>query len=171
VIPRWAYAAAGGLFVAVAGLIGALGFAYGALEDTAPEQPVAFSHVRHVGEVGLDCEHCHEYADKGPRATVPAMSICADCHEGMETENPEVKKLQGYLKRNEPVPWVKVHDLPWHALFNHKRHVRAGVECATCHGQLETMERVRRVRSLEMGWCVNCHRNKGAPTDCWTCHK
>ena len=141
------------------------------LEDVAPEQPIAFSHVRHAGELALECTKCHQYADKGKRATVPAMSICAECHGKMETDNPEVKKLQEYLAEDRPVEWVKVHDLPWHVHFTHKRHIKAGVECRTCHGDVEGMPRMRRVRSLEMGWCVGCHRMKEASTDCLTCHK
>lgn len=153
--------------------LGGIGVAFYLWHHTniSPEQPLAFSHVRHAGELKLECVHCHQYADKGPRATVPAMSICAKCHEKMTSESEDVKRLQELFKENEPVHWIKVHSVPWHVVFTHKRHIKAGVDCATCHGQVEGMEQVRRVRSLEMGWCVGCHRKNDAPTDCLTCHK
>ena len=74
-------------------------------------------------------------------------------------------------KKQQPVAWWKVHDLPWHVHFTHKRHIRAEVDCWACHGQVQAMSRMRQARSLDMGWCVNCHRKENAPTDCWTCHK
>jgi len=140
-------------------------------DDRPPVQPIAFSHERHVSQVKLPCEHCHQNARKGPQATVPPMSVCAACHAQMKTGNPEVLKLQSYLKEGRPVEWTKVHRLPWHVLFTHKRHLAAGVACQTCHGQVAVMPRMRKLRSLQMGWCVGCHRDKGASRDCWTCHK
>ena len=135
------------------------------------EQPLPFSHRFHVGQAELECTQCHQLADKGPQATVPPMSVCAECHAGMATENPEIKKLQEHLENDIPVAWNRVHDLPWHAVFTHKRHIRAGIECTTCHGEVQAMERVRQVLPLTMGWCVSCHRDNDAPTDCLTCHK
>lgn len=141
------------------------------LPQRPPIQPIAFPHPTHINKVGLACTHCHTTADKSPRAGVPAMSVCMECHKNAATGRPEIKKLAGYWDRKEPVPWIKVHILPWHVRFTHKRHIKAGVECAVCHGDLRAMMPVRPVRSLKMGWCVHCHRQKGAPTDCWTCHK
>jgi hypothetical protein len=86
-------------------------------------------------------------------------------------ERPEVQKLLSYKQKGKSIPWIKVHDVGWHAQFNHKRHILAQIECDTCHGQLKAMELVRQVRSLSMGWCVTCHRRNGAATDCLTCHK
>jgi hypothetical protein len=139
--------------------------------DQSPEQPVKFDHSTHVRKVGLDCTRCHQYADKGPRATLPPMSVCAECHAGMETKNPEILKLQDFLRQNKPVPWVKVHNLPDHVFFTHKAHIKAGVDCRMCHGDVGEMKRVRRARVFDMGFCVSCHAEKKAPMDCVACHK
>lgn len=159
-----AYFAACGLAVIGAGVLWDSG-------HPAPEQPLPFRHSQHAGELGLDCEHCHRYAGQGPRATVPAMSICAECHGSMETDSPSIRELQQHLAEERPVEWNRVHQMPWHVHFTHQRHIQAGVECRTCHGDVQVMDRVRRVRSMEMGWCVSCHRARGASTDCLACHK
>jgi hypothetical protein len=82
-----------------------------------------------------------------------------------------VKKLRAHWAEKRAIEWVKVHELPWHVGFTHKRHVRAGVDCAECHGEVKYETRIRQVRSLTMGWCITCHRARGAPRDCWTCHR
>jgi len=140
-------------------------------EDLSPEQPIAFSHTIHAGDLGLDCTHCHVYVSQSRTAGVPPLSICMKCHESAITDRPEVKKLTEYWETKEPVVWKKVHSLPWHVRFRHDRHIKADVDCTVCHGEIKAMDRVRQVRSLEMGWCVKCHRSKDAPTDCTTCHK
>lgn len=86
-------------------------------------------------------------------------------------DKPEVQKLRGFWDRKEPVPWIKIHSLPDFIRFPHKPHVRKGIECQTCHGPVETMDRVRQVASLEMGWCVSCHKAQQASLDCLDCHK
>jgi len=156
-------------FLAVLAAVGALAWDW--RKHEAPVQPIAFPHPTHITKVGLACTHCHTTVDKSPRAGVPAMSICMECHKSAATDRPEIKKLAGYWDRKEPVPWIKVHILPWHVRFTHKRHIKAGVDCAVCHGEVKAEMRIRQVRSLRMGFCVNCHRQKGASTDCWTCHK
>ncbi len=139
--------------------------------EKMPDQPIAFSHKLHTGKVGLKCTHCHGYTDKSRRAGIPEMKICADCHLKVAVDKPEIKKLMKYWEDKEPVPWNKVHNLPWHVHFTHKRHIKAGIDCSVCHGEVRAMTTARQVRSLDMGWCVNCHREKGAPTDCLVCHK
>lgn len=151
-------------------VVAGLGFQWN-LTARKPDQPIAFSHNRHIEKVGLKCEQCHVYAGQSPRATVPAMKICADCHQKVATDRPEIKKLMEYWNKKEPIPWVRVHNLLWHVVFTHKRHIQAGIDCTHCHGEVKAMDTVRQVRSLEMGWCVDCHREKNAPTDCLTCHK
>jgi hypothetical protein len=141
------------------------------LPDRPPVQPIAFPHPTHINKVGLACTHCHTTADKSPRAGVPAMSICMACHENAATDRPEVQKLRGYWDRKEPIPWIKIHILPWHVRFTHKRHIKAGVDCSVCHGDVRAMMPMRQVRSLKMGWCIGCHRSRGAATDCAACHK
>ncbi|MCP5107071.1 MAG: cytochrome c3 family protein [bacterium] len=157
------------LFVGILVVTG-LGFHWNFYERK-PEQPIAFSHNKHIEEVGLECGHCHMYADKSPQATVPAVEICVDCHESVATDKPEIKKLMDYWNKKEPIPWVKVHNQDWHVYFTHKRHVKAGIDCTHCHGEVRAMDTVRQVRTLEMGWCLECHREHNAPTDCLACHK
>lgn len=159
-----------GYFLLLAVLVYGLKFHWIA-QDLSPEQPIDFSHMIHAGKLDLDCTHCHVNVGVSREAGAPALSICMECHESALTDRPEIRKLTGYWDAGEPVLWEKVHNLPWHARFTHERHIKAGVDCSVCHGQVEAMERVRRVRSLEMGWCVECHRSKGASDDCLTCHK
>lgn len=139
--------------------------------ERKPEQPIAYSHNIHLEEVGLACDDCHQYADKSPRAGIPAVAVCMDCHESAAVDKPEIKKLKNYWDKKEPIPWIKVHKQPGHVYFTHKRHIKAGIDCVYCHGEVKAMDTVRKVRTMEMGWCVNCHRENNAPTDCLTCHK
>lgn len=151
-------------------LVTALGFHWN-FTGKKPDQPIAFSHNVHIETVGLECDSCHQYADKSPLAGIPAVEICADCHVNVAADRPEIKKLMEYWNKKEPIPWNKVYRQSWHVYFTHKRHVKAGIDCAQCHGDVKAMDTVRKVRSLDMGWCVTCHREYKAPTDCLTCHK
>lgn len=139
--------------------------------DTFLVQPIAYSHRQHIQNVGLTCDYCHRYFDKGKKAVVPAVGICMDCHSGVATEKPEIKKLTAFYEKKQPVPWNRVHTLPEHVYFSHKRHIKAKVACVSCHGEIGKQERVRRFSSLSMGFCVSCHREKNASLDCLTCHK
>ncbi|MBM3316678.1 MAG: cytochrome c3 family protein [Candidatus Eisenbacteria bacterium] len=136
-----------------------------------PAQPIAFSHPIHVETVGLDCAHCHATADRSRRPGMPSVALCMECHEQAAADRPEVRKLREHRDAGRPIEWARVYGLPWHVGFSHKPHIRAGVECAACHGELRAQPRVRRVSSLEMGWCVGCHRDRTADTDCWACHR
>ena len=141
-----------------------------------PQQPIEFSHKIHAGTLEMDCKYCHNGAANSQWANIPAVSSCMGCHKFAMTDRPEIQKLAGYWERGEQVPWVKVHYTPDHVKFNHKRHVRAGLECQTCHGPVQEMDRVYQYSSLKMGWCVSCHRqNLDHPTnpasmDCLVCH-
>ncbi|KAF0216832.1 MAG: cytochrome c family [Geobacteraceae bacterium] len=137
----------------------------------APVQPIDFPHTVHADRLKLACTFCHTFADRSSRAGVPPLATCMACHRSIAVERPEVRKLRGHVERREPVVWQRVHRLPDHVHFTHKRHVRAGVDCSACHGAVAKMERTKRVRPLTMGWCVTCHRARGAPTDCATCHR
>ncbi len=151
-------------------LVAAMGVDW-ALTGRAPEQPIAFPHTVHAGRLQLPCTHCHLYADKSPRAGVPTLDICMNCHRSIAADRPEIVKLRRHYEEQRPVAWARVHGLPDFIYFTHKRHVRAGIDCFACHGAVATMTRVRQVRPLKMGWCVTCHRSNGAPTDCAICHK
>jgi hypothetical protein len=139
----------------------------------APDQPIAFSHEIHIGKLGLECLFCHDSADKSTFAGVPAVETCMSCHVAVMTDSPEVQKIHKYWEDEEPIPWNRVHRIRIrnHVYFSHERHVKAGVDCQQCHGELKAMEKVRAVSSLKMGWCVSCHQDNGAPTDCLICHK
>jgi hypothetical protein len=156
-------------FIAVTVLLGFLWFR----NDKPPEQPIKFIHKTHVDLVGLQCTFCHDKVEKSTFAGVPPVQKCMSCHQSVRTDSPEIQKLTRYWEEKKPVPWIKVYSFPLrnYIHFSHKRHIKAGLECANCHGEVRLMRELRRVPKLEMGWCVSCHRSKGAPTDCTTCHK
>jgi hypothetical protein len=133
-------------------------------------QPIAFSHRHHVTEIGIDCQMCHIYARRSPVAGIPSVEKCAGCHTQVLSEEPEVQKLLEYWENEQPIPWIRVHDLPDHVRFSHKRHVLGGVDCAECHGDVGQMEIAVQVESLSMGWCVTCHDERAADKDCLICH-
>lgn len=143
--------------------------------DRTPIQPIEFSHTVHATDNEIPCQHCHIYAATTPSAGVPSVSKCMGCHQSLpdSREQPEVLKLAAYWENREPIPWIKVHDVPDFVHFTHKRHVKAGLECQECHGPVETMDRVTRVVTMRMPWCVDCHTEKDVEygRDCWTCHK
>lgn len=137
-----------------------------------PEQPIAFSHKLHVGDLKMECQFCHWTVSKAAFAAIPEMETCMGCHQQLVTkQSAELDKLKDYWNKGQPIPWEKVHVMPDHVKFNHKRHVKAGVTCQECHGQVPQMEVVERVSSMKMGWCIDCHRQRGSSIDCWTCHK
>ncbi|HEX9635947.1 MAG TPA: cytochrome c3 family protein [Acidobacteriota bacterium] len=152
-----------------AGSIAALAAACAAPQP-APEQPIAFSHKLHAGDYRIACEYCHSGARRSAVAGVPSLERCLGCHRIVAYDRPEIGKLAAQVERREPLAWVKVTDVPDFVRFNHRPHVRAGVACQACHGPVETMERVSRFSSLEMGWCLDCHRERGASVDCLVCH-
>ena len=148
----------------------------------APVQPIQFDHWQHVtkgaaeGEEGgpqLECTFCHEHADKSSHATIPNISTCMMCHESTKTESPEVQKLTAISERKEQPPWKRVYWMEKEAnvFFTHKPHIAAGVDCVACHGEVGQMHRVRRETDQTMGWCIDCHRKKGASVDCYICHR
>jgi len=187
----------------------------------APEQPVAYSHRLHAGELGMDCLYCHSGARTSRHAGIPPTGVCMRCHatvsagfdavleersaaeaEGREPRrivSPEIAKIYAAMGLDEdlrplagggrPIPWVRVHALPDFVAFDHSVHVARGLACATCHGPVQAMERVRQESDLSMGWCVSCHRERTAEpglvlegadgrlaagehvsTDCGACH-
>lgn len=134
-----------------------------------PEQPIPFSHALHAGKLKMDCRFCHTTVEKAAHAAIPPTATCGKCHSALEngtavktTVHPTSAKLQPVrdsLKSGDSVEWVKVHDLPDYAYFNHSAHVRRGVSCVSCHGRVDRMEVVEQVAELSMNWCLQCHRN------------
>jgi hypothetical protein len=140
-----------------------------------PEQPINFSHIVHVQGNKMECQYCHWNVTKSPYAAIPDVELCMGCHKQIATStdeaaNAELKKLADYWEKGEPIPWKKVHVMPDYYRFNHKRHVKGGVTCHECHGQVAEMPVVERVSSMKMGWCIDCHRQRGTSIDCATCH-
>ena len=124
-----------------------------------PEQPIPYSHALHVGQLGLDCRYCHTTVEDTARANVPSTNMCMNCHAQVLTESPLLAPLRKSAETGLPVPWVRVHDLPEFAYFDHSAHVSRGVGCESCHGRVDTMVEVQQVETLAMAWCLDCHRN------------
>ena len=161
---------AGFIFI-VLFLVGGLGFktvinglySVGVQQGYAPKQPIAFSHKIHAGQLEIDCKYCHVGVMKGKSATIPSVNICMNCHNqvktGTLTGEGEIAKIVKAYETNKPIEWIRIHNLPDLAYFNHAQHVNVGgQECQTCHGPIETMDVVRQHSLLTMGWCVDCHR-------------
>ena len=139
-----------------------------------PEQPIAFSHITHVQKNKMECQYCHWSVAKAAYAAIPEVQACWGCHMLVtgqsEFQKKEIAKVKEAWDANKPIAWQKVHVMPDYVHFNHKRHVKAGIGCQNCHGQVPEMQRVERVTSMKMGWCISCHRQEGASVDCYTCH-
>ncbi|QDU84057.1 Class III cytochrome C family protein [Planctomycetes bacterium Pla163] len=124
-----------------------------------PTQPVPFSHAIHAGELGIDCRYCHNTVEKAGHAAIPPTATCMNCHGMIHTESEKLELVRESAKTGEAIPWVRVHDLPDYAFFNHAAHLAAGVGCSSCHGRIDHMETVFQKEPLSMGWCLDCHRN------------
>lgn len=139
----------------------------------SPDQPIPFNHQIHAGDNKINCQYCHTTVEYSAHATVPASSTCANCHNlgGVASKQEHVKWLNTQYNENKPVEWIKIHDQPDFVYFNHSRHIQRGVNCVQCHGNIPEAVKVAQVKSLNMGMCVNCHRENNAPNDCSTCHR
>lgn len=152
------------------------------------EQPIEFPHDIHTAVNKINCLYCHNYARRSKVAGIPPTSKCMGCHSVIATDKPRIKQLTEYWEKKQPVPWKKVHDLPEFVHFPHEKHLKkflfdneelvqnlsvdtVAPVCAACHGDLRTMTVAKKVKPLNMGWCVSCHKANGGPGDCWTCHK
>jgi hypothetical protein len=155
-------------------------------EAEGPIQPIPFSHKHHAGEFQIECQYCHSATDKSQAAGVPSVELCMGCHSQFPAEYDEIEGiriLKQHWEEKKPIEWVQLHRLPEHVQFRHNRHIQAGVECQTCHGAVEEIDKLHvvpdghigylvPVAKLEMGWCINCHRqnNQQASQDCLKCH-
>ena len=134
-------------------------YTIGIQQNYQPTQPIAFSHKIHAGQYEIDCNYCHTGVNISKSANIPSVNICMNCHGVINTDKPEIQKILTAYEENRPIEWVRVHNLPDLAYFNHKQHVAVGgIECATCHGPIEEMDVVYQYSELTMGWCINCHR-------------
>jgi cytochrome c7-like protein/class III cytochrome C family protein len=137
----------------------------------AAVQPIPFPHKTHIAKKAV-CADCHESADKGPIAGIPSVKTCMICHSQIATDKPLIKQVTGYADKGIEIPWQRVYGFTReaHVRFNHAPHIRASVDCKTCHGDLAAMTVAERTVDHNMGFCVNCHTQKKASNDCLTCH-
>ena len=169
VFPKWtnwlreasAVIAIGGLVYATVLITGVFSPENSAI-GYAPEQPVAYSHALHAGELGIDCRYCHTSVETTAKANIPPTATCMNCHSYIKTESEKLAVVRESAATGEPIKWLRVHDLPDYAYFNHAGHVQSGVGCVSCHGRVDRMEVVEQVKPLTMGWCLECHREPDA---------
>lgn len=126
--------------------------------NEARSQNIPFSHEHHVSGLGIRCQYCHTAAEESPYAGIPSTQTCMTCHSQVWNTSPMLAPVRTSYQRNEPLQWMKVHDLPDFVYFNHSIHVRKGIGCQTCHGNVHRMPLVWKVHSLYMSWCLDCHR-------------
>lgn len=122
------------------------------------QQPVQFSHKHHVGDDGIDCRYCHTSVETSASAGLPPTKTCMNCHSQLWLDSPYLEIVRTSWKTNKPIEWTRVHDLPDYVYFNHSIHVNKGVGCSTCHGRVDQMPLVYQYASLQMEWCLTCHR-------------
>ncbi len=134
------------------------------------QQPIAFSHRLHAGIKAIDCRFCHPYVERSIDPGLPPVEKCLYCHNYIIANHFEIRKEHNYFNTRTPTPWRKVYYVPEHVLFKHQRHIKREIACETCHGNVKQMDRLKDHR-FKMGFCVQCHREKGANLDCWlACH-
>jgi hypothetical protein len=124
-----------------------------------PEQPVPFSHNHHVQGLGIDCRYCHTSVDKSSFAGIPPTKTCMNCHSQIWTSAPLLEPVRASFKDNKSLVWTRVHDLPDYVYFSHEIHINKGVGCKSCHGPVNEMPLMYQAGSLQMEWCLDCHRN------------
>ena len=137
-----------------------------------PVQPIEFPHNIHVGKQIACTEYCHEAVTSGPVAGLPSVKTCMICHESIATDRPLIKTVADYASRGIDLSWQRVYGYAGeaHVRFNHAPHIRAKVECSTCHGDIAQQTVAQRNVEMNMGFCVDCHKRRQAPNECLTCH-
>jgi hypothetical protein len=149
-------------------ILGALGGAlfeliadsrYATRQGDAREQPIPFSHTHHVGSMGIECRYCHTGVENSQHAEVPPTKTCMNCHSQIWINSSTLEPVRESYRTNQSIKWTKVHDLPDYVYFNHSIHVKKGVGCETCHGRVDKMPLMYQGPSLQMRWCLDCHRN------------
>ncbi len=153
--------------LALAGLLGAGLWLAGRIQRSpyttdvriAKAQPVPFSHNHHVSGLGLDCRYCHTSVEEAAFAGIPPVSTCMNCHRQIWADAPMLEPVRESFRTGKPIAWTRVHDLPDFAYFNHSIHVKRGVGCASCHGQVDKMPLMWQSAPLQMQWCLDCHRD------------
>ena len=154
------------ILAAVLTVVGLLTFAFFLVRSSfytkvgvSVEQPVPFSHKHHVEGLGMDCRFCHTSVEKSSFAGIPPTATCMKCHNIIWKESPALEPVRESWRTGKPLNWWRVHDLPDHVYFNHSIHVAKGVSCLQCHGQVNEMPLMRKKNTLQMNWCLECHRH------------
>jgi len=166
IFPKWTnYIPTVAAIGAVLGLVAVIGFVwyYFSPEYTdvgyRPVQPVEYSHQVHAGDLGIDCRYCHTGVERQAHANVPPTRTCMNCHTMVKTDSEKLALVRNSYASGQPIEWIRVHNLPDFAYFNHSAHINAGVGCISCHGDVSQMEVVMLSEPLSMSWCLECHRN------------
>lgn len=128
---------------------------------TVHAQPIPFSHQQHVGSLGIDCRYCHITVETSAFAGMPSTQICMNCHLEVASSSDVLAPVRDSDSTGKPLVWIRIHVLPDYTYFDHSAHVNKGVACVTCHGQVDQMPVLYQVNSLQMSWCMDCHRNPG----------
>ena len=151
-----------GVLALVGGLILlAMGIGRSSYETRAGEyveQPIQFSHLHHVLDDGIDCRYCHTSVETSAFAGIPPTKTCMNCHSQLFSTAPILEPVRASFRDDTPLRWTRVHDLPDFVYFNHSIHVKKGVGCETCHGRVDQMPLILQAQSLQMQWCLDCHR-------------
>jgi hypothetical protein len=124
-----------------------------------PVQPIPYSHALHAGDLRIDCRYCHTPGETAGHMGMPSTAVCMNCHATIAVDSEKLLPLKESAVTGRPIRWVRVHDLPDYVYFDHSAHVFHGVGCVSCHGRVDTMDRVYQAEKLSMGWCLDCHRN------------
>ena len=152
-----------GLLLLVGGLVGlaiVIGSSpYVTRAQEYVEQPVQFSHLHHVGDDGIDCRYCHTSVETSSFAGIPPTKTCMNCHSQIWSNAPILEPIRASFREDKPLRWIRVHDLPDFVYFNHSIHIKKGVGCETCHGRVDQMPLVKQENTLQMSWCLDCHRS------------
>ena len=127
-------------------------------QDEFVEQPIQFSHAHHVGGMGIDCRYCHTSVEKSSFAGIPPTKTCMNCHSQIWSNAPILEPVRASFRTGKPLDWIRVYDLPDFVYFNHQIHIKQGVGCVTCHGQVDQMPLMYQATPMLMEWCLECHR-------------
>ncbi|MDX1503177.1 MAG: cytochrome c3 family protein [Thermoanaerobaculia bacterium] len=121
-------------------------------------QPIPFSHDHHTAGLGISCLYCHTSVEEAAYAGIPATSTCMNCHKLIWNDSPMLEPVRASYREGRPMEWIRVHDLPDYVYFNHSIHVAKGFGCSTCHGRIDQMKLVYKAETMQMEWCLTCHR-------------
>lgn len=158
-LSRFSILLAAVLVIGVLSLLGAINRSdYATQVKVVRPQPVPFSHKHHVQGLGIDCRYCHWQVEDAAFAGIPSTEVCMGCHQQIWSRSPLLEPVRESYRTGRPLQWTRVHDLPDHVYFDHGVHVAGGIGCSTCHGRVDEMPLTWKVETLQMEWCLACHR-------------